>query len=210
MQMQDFKHTRKILTKQDNSLKHIGTLEQIHKSGIHDFYFQPSFRFVDARGKQIEHLSLHNSGQSHLKFSDSSKDIQHSKSNAMAFDDIGCAGFFYMEYEVSQLPMIVSSAPSDLIIDWPEDRVYMWIESNFVSSEFLLGNNLGFGGVVHDGDLKFSYIGKKVIAIGAIEKTQNTVLMFHYGFKEKLEMPSKIKFMPIKGQFPKNHRFIQS
>ncbi len=205
--MKDFKHVRKILINQGRVLRHVGTLTQVHKSGVHDFYFEPSFKMIETVGKELDHFSFHNSGMSHIKFLDQSKDIQHSKNDSMAFEDIGCAGFFYTDFELSVLPVIDSESLGDISIDWTEDKKCCWLETNFVNSEFLLANNLGFGGVFHDSNLKSSYLGKKVIVVGATEKTKNTMLMFHYGFKESVDIEGKVKLMAIKGQFPKSHKF---
>ena len=204
--MKDFTHIRNILLDVQGKLYLLGEFTQIFKHGSHDFYFEPPYR--QSNELVLDHLSLHNSGQLHLKFVNTKPDILHKRGkNALPFEEIGACGYFYMEGRTELLPNVSSKNEADIVIDWQISHKYFWVETGFVNSEFLNQNNFGYpmlgGGYIN------TYIGKKMIAVGGTNAAEHTVFIVSYGYKSSTDIEDKIKFMPISGQFTKDHKANQ-
>ncbi len=165
----------------DGNEKAVGTLKQVYAVASSDFYFFPSLTQLSDRGKTVDHFSFHFSGQSHLKFTDASKDMIIDK----------------------------RSAEGDVVLDAP-DGTSLWLELTFVSSDFLLGNNLGFGTPLTSPELSSSYLGKKVLAAGHLPTTDHMMLQFAFGRASDLRRPAHLEVKTFKTQMPHAHRIHEA
>ena len=204
-----FKHERNIQIEQDGIYRRLGKLTQVFKNGRHDFYFEPPYPTTDPHQGTVDHLSLHDSGMSHIKFLDQGKDILHSKANALAFKEIGYAAFFYMEFKIETLPTEAAKTEAGIVLEWKSDKEFAWVVAHFIDGVFALNNQIGFGALLHDKTLvpvfNASKTDWKAIAVGGTEETSKTVFVINCGYKDTIDHPDKILFQPIKGQLNKNY-----
>lgn len=207
MSTPDFKHERNILIEQGGVYRRMGKLTQVFKNGKHDFYFEPPYSTTDPHQGTIDHLSLHDSGMSHIKFFDQGMDILHSKFNAIAFEEVGYASYFYMEFKIDILPIEAAKTEADIVLEWKSDKEFAWVVAHFVDGLFALNNKIGFGALLHDHTLvsvfKASLVNTHAIAVGGTEKTGKTTFVVSCGYKDRIDREDKVLFQPIKGQYKK-------
>ena len=208
MSTPNFKHERNILVEQGGVYRHLGKLTQVFGNGKHDFYFETPYPTTDPHQGTIDHLSLHDSGMSHVKFSDQEMGILHSKADALAFKEVGYAAYFYMEFKIENLPTEAAKTETDIVLEWKSDKEFAWVVAHFVDGVFALNNQIGFGALLHDKALvpifNDSKIDWKAIAVGGTEETSRTVFVVNCGYKDTIDRPDKILFQPIKGQLSKD------
>jgi hypothetical protein len=205
----NFKHERNILIGHGDIYRRVGKLTQVFKNGKHDFYFETPYSTTDPHQGKIDHLSLHDSGMSHIKFFDQGMDILHSKANALAFKEIGYASYFYMEFKIEILPIEATKTEADIGLEWKSDKEFSWLIAHFVDGAFAINNKIGFGALLHDQALvpvfNASLVDTKAIAVGGTSETSKTAFVVQCGYKDTVEREDKILFQPIKGQYKKDY-----
>jgi hypothetical protein len=203
-----FKHKRNILLEDGGVCRRVGKLIQVFKNREHDFYFQTPYSATDPHQGTVEHLSLHETGMSHVKFLEG-RDVLHSKANALAFKEIGYAAYFQMEFKLDILPVELVKTDADIVLEWKSDHTLAWLVAHFVDVEFAINNRIGFGALLHDPGLvpifNASLVDTKAIAVGGTEETSKKVFVVQCGYKETVAREDKILFQPIKGQYKKDY-----
>ena len=194
----------------DGTERTVGTLKQVYAVASSDFYFIPSLTQVSDRAKIVDHFSFHFSGQSHLKFTDNSKDLIIDRKSNLRQPELGFYPFLALRFDPHILPVCSTpSAEGDVVLD-TADTNGLWLELSFVSSGFLLGNNLGFGTLLTRSDLIPSYRGRKVLAAGHLPTTDQMMLQFAYGLASVLKRPTHIEVETFKSQMPHAHRLSET
>jgi len=190
--------------------KAVGTLKQVYAAATSDFYFFPALKQLSDRGKTVDHFSFHFSGQSHLKFTDAPKHMIIDKQSNLAQPGVGCYPFLALRFDPSILPTCSAcSAEGDVVLDAP-DGTSLWLELTFVSSDFLLGNDLGFGTPLTNPELTASYLGRKVLAVGHLPTTDHMMLQFAFGRASNLHRPTHLETKTFKTQMPHAHRIHEA
>ena len=96
-----------------------------------------------------------------------------------------------------------------MVLDAP-DGTSLWLELTFVSSDFLLGNDLGFGTLLTSPELTASYLGRKVLAVGHLATTDHMMLQFAFGRASNLHRRTHFEIKPFKTQMPHAHRIHEA
>ena len=205
----NFKHERNILIDQDGVYRRVGKLTQVFNNSKHDFYFETPYSTTDPHQGTIDHLSLHDSGMSHVKFFDQGMDILHSKNNAIAFEEIGYASYFYMEFKIEILPIEATTSDADIVLEWKSDKEFAWVVAHFVDGLFAVNNKIYFGALLNDkaqiSTFNESIVSTKAIVVGATGKSERTTFVITCGHQDAIDREDKILFQPIKGQYKKEY-----